>query len=134
MLWNLEMRDAAAAEVADLMFGGARAGLQLDPREHGFTQPFIRQSDDVNIGDLGPAVKELLDLARVYIFAAANDHVFGTAGDVEASVGPHGSQIAGVQPAFGINGAGGGFGFAVVAFHHQIAAGTQFTALAGLDG
>ena len=44
--------------------------------------------------------------------------------------GAHGGQIAGVQPAFGIDGARRGLGLAIVALHHQVAARAQLAALA----
>ena len=74
-------------------------------------------------------VQEVLDLARVDVLAAANDGVLGAALEAEVAVGVHDGEVAGVQPAFGVDGLGGGRGIVVVALHHQIAARAQFALL-----
>src|SRR5690242_13701638 len=114
------MCNATTAELADLVFSYSFTGSELDPGEHGFAQPLVGKADHINIRNLRMAVEELLDFAWIYVFAAANNHFFQTAGDMEATVSPHGGEITGVQPAFGIDGARGGFGLPVVTLHHEI--------------
>src|SRR5437667_9919911 len=128
------MRDAPAAKVADLVLGRVLAGLQLDPGEHRLPQALIGQSAYIDVGDLGVGVQKFLDFARIDIFAAADDHLLDAAGDMKSAVGPHSSQVAGVQPAFRVYSARSGFGLAIIAFHHQITARAQLATLTDLDG
>ena len=63
----------------------------------------VGNADYLRLADLGMGVEELLDLAGIDVFAAADDHVAGTAGDVEAAVFAHDAEVAGVQPAVGLD-------------------------------
>src|SRR5277367_4016113 len=78
-------------------------------------------------------VKKFLDFARIDVFAAADNHVFQASGDAEIAVGAHGCKVAGVQPAFGVNGAGGGVGVLIVTFHIGVAAGAELALFADRD-
>src|ERR1019366_10476439 len=49
----------------------------------------------------------LLDLRRIDVDAAADDHIFGTACDVEESIFIASRQVASVEPSFGIEHLGG---------------------------
>ena len=75
-------------------------------------------------------VEKLLHFAGIDVFAAANDHVARAAGDVEASVFAHHAQVAGVQPAVGLDHVCGAFRIAVVALHHRVAAHADLALLA----
>ena len=59
-------------------------------------------SQDVRVG-----VEEFLDLPRVHVLAAADDHVLDPADDIQVAVGVHDGEIAGVHPARRVDGLGG---------------------------
>ena len=99
-----------------------------------FTVLTVRHSVDLDIGDLRMGVEELLDLARIDVFTAADNHVLDSAGDLAIAVLIHDCQITGVQPLLRIDSLGGLLRHLVVAFHNQIAAGAEFTLLAGREG
>ena len=75
-------------------------------------------------------VEELLDLARVDVLPAADDHVLDPAGDVDVAVGVHHRQVAGVHPAGRVDRLGGLLRLVPVAEHHRVAAGAQLAGLA----
>src|SRR6185295_17636552 len=64
----------------------------------------------------------VLDLGREEILAAADDHLFHAPGDLKITARIHATEVAGVEPAFGVYGVRGGFGVVVVAAHHIVAA------------
>jgi hypothetical protein len=78
---------------------------------------------------LGVAEQEFLDLARVDVLAAADQHVLGAADDVAVALGVDRGQVAGVHPAVAHRLARA-FGVAPVAEHHRVAAHQQFALLA----
>jgi hypothetical protein len=52
----------------------------------------------------GWRVQELLDLARVDVLAAADDHVLDAPDDVDVALVVHRREVAGVHPAGGVDG------------------------------
>ena len=86
------------------------AGTQPHPRHHDFAEARIGNADHLHLADLGMGVEKLLDFAGIDVFAAANDYVARTAGEVDASVFAHDAQVAGVQPAVGLDHLRGAFG------------------------
>ena len=76
--------------------------------------------------DLRVRVEELLDLAGIDVFAAADDDVARAAGEVDAAVLVHDAEVAGVQPAVRVDGERRGFGLGVVALHDHVATRTDF--------
>ena len=70
----------------------------------------------------GSRVEELLDLARVDVLAAADDHVLDPADDTHVAVLVHDRQVAAVHPSGGVNRAGGGLGVRPVPAHDAVAA------------
>ena len=87
--------------------------------------PMTCASSDVRVG-----VEELLDLARVDVLAAADDHVLDPAGDVDVAVAVHHPEVAGVHPAGPVDRLGGLLRLVPVAEHHRVAAGAQLAGLA----
>src|SRR5207237_7330405 len=75
-------------------------------------------------------VAVFLDLARIDVLPAADDHVLDPAGDVDVALGVHGRQVAGVYPAGRVHRLGGLAGLVPVAEHHRVAAGAQLAGLA----
>src|SRR5439155_15012332 len=67
------------------------------------------------------------------IFAAADDHLLDTAGDMKSAVGPHSGQVAGVQPALRVYSARGSFWLAIIAFHDQVTARAELATLINRD-
>ncbi len=67
-------------------------------------------------------IEELLDLTRIDILAAANNHVFQPPDDVDVAIVIHRGQIAGMHPAGGVDRFGGRLRIAPVAQHHRVAA------------
>src|ERR1022692_2126296 len=133
VLGDLEVSDFPLAECLNFLRRGGLAGFELHPRQDGFTEAGVGDADDVDVGDLGMGVQEVLDFARVDVLSAADNGVLGASAETEIAVGTHGGEIAGVEPAFGIDDGGGGFGIRVVAFHDQVAAGAEFTLLSDGD-
>src|SRR5436190_1475715 len=80
--WNLECRDLPPAEVADFILSCGMTLPQANPGAHDFSVFLIRNSDDLHIAHLGVRVQKLLDLARINILAASNDHVLQSADDI----------------------------------------------------
>src|SRR5579864_2869755 len=72
--------------------------------------------------------EELLDLARIDILPAANDHVFDTADDVAIPVVGNGCEISGMHPSCRVNDLGLSIRLPPVPVHHGIAPGTQLAA------
>src|ERR1035441_7557429 len=128
-LRDFEGRDFSLAERLDFFRSGGLAGFELSPRQHGFAQAGVGDADDIDVGDLGMGVQEVLDFARVDVLSPADDGVFGAAPETEIAIGTHGGQVARVQPAFRIDDRGRGFGIVVVPLHDQVAAGAKFALL-----
>ena len=66
-------------------------------------------ADDGGLGDVGVLVERGLDLGRVDVLAAADDHVLEAVDDVEVAVVVEPADVAGVEPAVG-EGVGGRLG------------------------
>ena len=78
----------------------------------------------------GMGEQHVLDLARVDVLAAADDHVLEPAVDAQVAALVHGAEVAGVQPALGVDGGGGRLGHLEVAVHRLVAAGAELALLA----
>src|SRR5919202_2017806 len=72
---DLEPRDAVAAELPELVLVERGALLHDDPRADLLAVALVRHADHLDVLDRGMRVEEFLDLARVDVLAAANDHV-----------------------------------------------------------
>src|SRR5437867_8772624 len=115
------MSNSAVAELTDLVFRGGCSGLEPDPSENGLAEFRVRKAHHGDVGDFGMCEQKLFNLARKDVFAAANQHFLGAAGDFEVSIRKHDAEVAGVQPVFRIDGACSSCGLAIVALHDQIA-------------
>src|SRR5205085_3053985 len=104
---HLVAGDAALAVGAQLVDGGAGARLEDDPGHDLLAVGGAGHADDLGIADRGMGVQVLLDLARIDVLAAADDHVLDTADDVDVALGVHGREVAGVHPAGVVDGATG---------------------------
>ena len=124
------MRRLTATERADFLRAGIFAGLQPHPGDHDLSQPFVRQPQHAGLGDFRVGLQQILDFLWGNIFAAANDHVLGAAGEDHVAILAHHSQIAGMQPAARVDGLARRLRLAVVTLHGEIAAGADFALLA----
>ena len=59
----------------------------------------VRHAHHLDVGDLRMGVEELLDLPRVDVLAAADDHVLDAADDLDVAVLAHHREVTGVHPA-----------------------------------
>src|SRR5262249_36918853 len=74
-----------------------------------------------------------LDLARIDVLAAADDHVLDPADDIAIALGIDGGEVAGMHPAPGIDGLAGARLVVPIAAHHRIAPGQKLARHAGRD-
>ena len=93
----------------------------------------IGYADDLNVGNLGVGVDEVLYFLGIDVLTAADYHILDTARDLEVAVGQAAQQVAGMEPAVLVDGGGGGLGHLIVALHNVVAAGNAvWNFLAGL--
>src|SRR4029453_9805084 len=75
------------------------AGAGHDERHAHLAQPFVRDADHRGLGHVGGAQEAVLDLGRVGVEAADNEHGLGPAHDAQAAALVHDAEVAGAQPA-----------------------------------
>src|SRR5439155_11830228 len=126
---DLEVGDLAPAEAAHVVLGQAGALPRLDPGHDLFAVTLVGHADDLDIGDVGVGVEELLDLAGIHVLAAPDDHVLDAPDDVDVALGIHGGEVARVHPPVLVDGLSRAFGIVPVADHHRVAAGEQLARL-----
>src|SRR5262249_437184 len=97
------MRDLALAEGADLLGIRRLAVAQTNPGAELLTVTRAGDGDRLDILDLGMTVKELFDLARINVLAAADHHVLDAADDVAIAFVVERGEIAGVHPSGSID-------------------------------
>src|SRR6266700_3524418 len=120
--------------IVQLVLVEDHARRRPNKRRYDFAPSLIRQSDDGDVADLGMAEQQLLELARIDVFATANDHILQSSLDRAVAPCIHRSEIAGVQPALGINGSPGGGFILEVTVHDVIATRAYLTDLADRNG
>ena len=121
--------DPLLGELDDVLGGGGGALAQRDRGAHLLAHQLVRHPDHGDLDDVGVGVDDLLDLARVHVHAAAQDHVLLAVDDREVALVVHGREVAGAEPAVG-DGLGGRLGLAPVALHHVVAADRDLADLA----
>src|SRR4029077_10508716 len=110
-----------------------RALAELDPGHDLLAVLLRRHPDDLDVRDVGMRVQEFLDLARVDVLAAANDHVFDPADDVDVPLFGHGCDVACVHPARGVHGKPRCLIVVPVAAHHDVATAAQLAGFTARD-
>jgi hypothetical protein len=129
------VRELFPAELRDVF---QRRGVRRVAGDHTgedlLAVPLVRYADHLHIGDLGVGVEELLDLARVDVLPASDDHVLDAADDLDVAVLAHHRQVAGVHPAPRVDRLRRLLRFVPVAEHHAVAAGAQFARLTARPG
>src|SRR5689334_19977830 len=118
----------AGPTVGGQLFGrGGLAWSASHDCSHGLSPCVVRYADHGHFGDLGVFEEEFLDLARVDVLSASDDHVLEAALDAQESSIVHRAQVASVIPAVRINGRCRLFGHLEIAPHHAVATHTDFT-------
>ena len=118
-----------AHEVLHLLLGHGLAFLQDHARHDLLAVLLVGDADHLHVGDFRVRVDELLDLLRVDVLAAADDHVLQPAGDAVVALGRPKREVAGVKPAVGVDSLSRLFGHFVVPFHDVVAAGDELADL-----
>src|ERR1700751_3217041 len=96
MPWALEARDGVEAQPVEFFRRDSRCGTDHDEGDN-FLAPFgVRAADDRDLDEVGMTQQDFLDLARIDIAAAADDHVVGTVAQVQKPFLVKAAQIAGV--------------------------------------
>src|SRR6185312_6003283 len=129
----LVVGDLALAVGLDLFFGGALAGGQNDPGGQRLAELFVGHAEYLYFLYLRVPVEEFLDLARIDVFTAANDHVLYPPDDVAIALVVKRGEVAGVHPAFPIDRLAGLFLVLPIALHHRIAARAQLSGFTDAD-
>src|SRR5580692_9576222 len=95
----LEPGDVVEAEPVErgILHGRTRA---RDDKGDDLLAPFrMRPADHRRLDDIGMAQQNLLDLARIDVAAAADDHVLRPVAQRDEPVRVHAAEIAGMEPA-----------------------------------
>lgn len=108
------------AHVGDELFLRRRnAGGPDDVRASELTSHGVWYGSGRNHGDAGVRREHALDLGGVHVVAAGDDHVFAAINHKDVTGLGHGRDVAGVQPAIGLDRLGRRLGIAVVAEHDE---------------
>src|SRR5712691_6985484 len=113
-------------EFDDVLCAGLGAGLERDDRFHLLAKPLVGDTDDGRLGHGGMCVDDLLDLTRVDVEAASDDHLLLAIDDEEEAVLVDIAQVAGVEPA-AFEGFDVGLGLVPVTLHDIVATNHDLT-------
>ena len=111
-------RQCFTAEGDDLSLGADRVGFEDDVGLD-FPLDVVRLLAHGGEGDGGMGGQDPLDLGRVDVVAAGQDHVLLAVDDEDAAVFVHRAEVARVQPAVGLKRFAGFFFVAVISDHHD---------------
>ena len=105
-----------------LLLGRGLAVLQDYAGAYLLAERLVGHADDLNVLDLRVRVEELLELLRVDVLSAADNHVLQAARYLVVAVGRAAGEVSRVEPAVFVDGRGGRLGHLVVALHYIVAA------------
>jgi len=91
----------------------------------------VGDAEDGGIVDRGMLQEEVLDFGGIDVEAAGDEHVLAAAIDVIEAFGVAVGEVAGVEPAVGVDGGGGGLGLVPEAARDVRSAQRQFAGGAG---
>src|SRR5437773_10520079 len=101
-------------------FGAGRlacwTGAWHDGGDDLLAELWVGEAEHGGLGHEWVAEQHLFDLAGVDVVAAGDDQLAGAAGDGEIAIGAAPTQVAGVEPAFGVERFGRGLGLLPIAF------------------
>src|SRR5215207_9522295 len=116
----LEAGDVVEAQAVELRLRHRRAGLCDDEGDDLLAPIGVRQADHRGLDQFGVAQQHLLDLARVDVATARDDHVLRAVAQRQEAVLVEAAEIAGVQPAAAQR-LGIGFGVLPITLHDAVA-------------
>ena len=116
----LEARDAALQQLEHLFAGELAARSRHHHGDHDLAPARVGAADDRGFGDVRTFDQQVLDLGRVDVLAAGNDHFLAAAIDIEIAFPVEVSHVAGVEPAVDQH-RGGGLRCLPVADHDVVA-------------
>src|SRR5215210_4427149 len=114
---HLEVGQAFPGERHDLL----RRDLAHDVGLPDLAHALIWYADHGDVGDPVQPGEGLLDLGGIDVEAAGDVHVLEPVGDGQVAFGVERADVAGVQPAVGVDRLRGGFIVVEVAEHHVVA-------------
>ena len=94
------------------------AGQLDDERLADLAEPLVGHADDSGLRHAVQACQHLFDLGGVHVESAADVHVLEPVGDLQIPGVVDSADIAGVQPAVGVDGVGRRLGIVEIAQHH----------------
>ena len=135
VLGPLLPRQARGLEVPAHRLQARGVGPREEPDEAAavLAEAHVGRGDDRDLGDAGHAQQQLLDLERADVLAAADDDVLLAVDDREVAVVVEHADVAGREPAVGVERLGGDRGIGVAGEQVGPAA-VDLAGLARLDG
>src|SRR5689334_9951945 len=127
---DLVVRDLAVAERADLFRCQRLARAYAHPCAELLAIAIVGDAEHLHVLDLGMAIQELLDLARIEVLAATDHHVLDAADDVAIALLVDHGEVAGVHPAGLVEHLGGLFALIPIAEHDAVATGAELATFA----
>src|SRR5210317_864078 len=125
VLGYLKAGHVVFAEIDDFSGGCGLAPMQLNPAGHLFTVKLVGNTKHCQRGNFWVGKEAILDLSRIDILAATDNHLFQAPSDLDIPIGIHGAQISGMQPAGFIDGLSRIFRLAVITTHDVITSKTD---------
>ncbi len=108
----------------------SRPGASDDERHADLAEPLVGDADHRGLLDVGMAQQRVLDLGRVGVEAADDEHVLRPADDAQAPGVVDHAEVAGAQPAVGRQRLRGRLGIVEVVRHDAAAAQQDLAGLA----
>src|SRR5262249_36940752 len=96
--------------------------FELNPGHQLLAESRVGHTEDRYFFYLRMSIKKLLDLARIHVLAAADDHVLDAPGDVHVALIVHHGEIARVHPAGRVDRFRGRLFVVPIAEHHAVTA------------
>src|SRR3954454_13360864 len=127
---HLVVGEPVPAEREHVVGRHLRVGPPHHERETDLAEALVGNADDGRLGDAGQPGQRLLDLGRVDVEASADVHVLQPVGDRQVAGVVERADVAGVQPAVGVDRGRGGLRVVEVPEHDVGPAEQQFAVVA----
>src|ERR1700723_1813961 len=125
---DLVMCDLPLAVLLEFLGGRGHTGAQLYPGAKLLAESRIGYAKTRHSLNFGVLEQKLLHFARVYVFAAPNDHVFDAADDIAIALRVDHGQVPGMHPSRLVQDFRGAHRISPITLHHRVAACAQLTA------